>query len=503
MGVIRRQGIKHSIVTFLGVFLGMINVLFIYTYALTKTELGLIRYLISTATLIVPFISLGIASVAIRFFPNFKNESNGHNGFLFFLLSIPLVGYVIFLIFSSLYKENVFSYFEHQEDSYLYLTYVPYVGLLVLGLAYSYLLVNYCSNFKRIVVPSILNDLFIKVALPILSLLYFFEYISFHTLISLFVSAFLLVPVALLVYLAYLGELHLIPRFNFFKKPLLKEMGSYASYRFFGVIGTIAATQIDIYMVGTIIDLGNAGIYTIAFFISTVVGVPMKSLFSISAPIIAESWTNNNVAKIEEIYKKTSINLLIFGVFLLVCIWSSIDYVFDILPNGEDYRPGKYVVLILGLAKLVDMTSGVNTHIIAYSKLFRFDLYLSISLAVLNILFNLLFIPQFGIIGAALATLTSMCIFNLVKFLFVLIKFKIQPFNWSMLGILFLGIGLFGLTILVPDTSYALLNIIINSVIISVIFILSIFYFDVSEDITHLKQLVYKKIKSIIYNTNQ
>lgn len=496
MGVIRRQGIKHSIVTFTGVFLGMINVLFVYTYALTKTELGLIRYLISAATLIVPFISLGITSVAIRFFPNFKNEHNGHNGFLFFLLIIPLLGYFLFLVFIYFLKDNILSYFGNQEDAVLYIAYVPYIILLVLGIAYSYLLVNYCSNFKLIVVPSILNDLFLKVALPILSLSYFFDYISFNTLINFFVSAFLFIPIALLCYLWYLGELYIKPRFKFFKKPLVKEIGNYASYRFFGVIGTVAATQIDIYMVGTLIDLGSAGIYTIALFISTVVAVPMKSLFSISAPIIAESWLANNIAKIDEIYKKTSINLLIFGVLFLTGIWSSIDYIFDILPNGEDYRPGKYVVLILGLAKLVDMTGGVNTHIIAYSKLYRFDLYLSLTLAGLNILFNLLFIPKFGIVGAALATLTSMFIFNLVKFLFVLIKFKIQPFAWSMFWTLLLGVGLFGLTILIPDTIYPLLNIFINSIVISIIFIGVIFYFNVSEDITNLKKIVFDKVRT-------
>ncbi len=498
MGVILRQGFKHSIVTTIATIIGMLNVLFIYTYVLTKEELGLYRYLVSIAQLIAPFLLLGFGQVSVRFFSTFEQKKEKNNGFLFFLLIVPLIAFILFVIACLFFKDKILaSYVDHPDAQVLY-KYLPLVPFLILALMISGLLTKYTANFKRIVVPEIFSNLWLKIAIPILAIAYFFEYIIFYDFIIYTVIAHLLSSTALALYLGWLGKLNLRPNFNLFKPKLLKEIRYYAAYALMGGMGTLIATRIDTYMVGTLIDMEETGVYSIALFIATVIGIPSKSIFRITTPIIAQLWHDNNLPNINKLYRKTALNLLVVGLLLLIGIWASIDLLFEVIPNGDGYKAGKYVVLLLGLAKIIGMVTGLSSSVIMYSYLYRFNFYMSLILAVLNIVFNLIFIPLYGIVGVALATLSSIFIFNLLKYLFVLVKFKMQPFSWQMMGVLALALIAYLSTFLIPKSGIAFLDIIINSICITLIYVPGILYFNFSEDLTLLKQTILKKGRAFL-----
>ena len=498
MGVIIRQGLKHSVVTVLATAVGMINVLLIYTNFLTEQELGLFQYLVSWAKFLVPFLALGIGATAVRFFSVFQNKSEKNNGFLFFVLLIPIISFSLFFIFSWLFKDFIFASIRNHPDVDLLTKYLPYSLIVLFGLLMGGVMTVYIANYKLITVPEIFNNLWIKIAIPCLAVLYYFEFISFNGFILGLVSAYLVSTISLFFYAWRLGILDLKPNMTFFDKPILKEIRNYAAFSLFGGLGTIIATQIDTLMVGSLIDLENAGIYTIALYISTVIGIPLKSVFSITSPIVAESINNKDFANVQKLYFKSSLNLFVIGLLILIGIWASVDYLFQIIPNGESYKAGKYVILLLGIAKIIDMATSINTHIIVYSEHYRFNLYFSLILAILNVIFNLLFIPIFGLVGVAIATLTSMFLFNLLKVIFVWIKFKMQPFSKGMLWVLFLGLISYGITFLLPKTGYPIIDIIINSVSITAIYVPCILYFNLSDDLTLIKQQIIKKIKPFL-----
>ena len=220
-------------------------------------------------------------------------------------------------------------------------------------------------------------------------------------------------------YLTYLGKLSLRLTPSFYTKPILKDMGTYAFYGVLGGIGTKLAFQLDIIMVGAFIDFSSAGIYTIALFIAGIMTKPIYAIFAIASPIISKAWKENNLSEIEQIYQKSSINLLLVGIAFMGLVWISIDDLFNILPNGEELSRGKYVVLFLGLSKIVDMATSVNGQIIGYSKFFRFNFYAVLILAALNIVSNITLIPLYGMVGAAMATCLSQFIYNLMKYVYL------------------------------------------------------------------------------------
>lgn len=492
MGVIKRQGIKNSMVNYAGVLLGMLNMVFIYTHS--KEQYGMVQWFISTSLLLMPFILFGMNALVIKFFPTFQDPEKKHNGFLGLLLTGAMIGLTVFviafLLFGDYFRE------DFSDKPFIYRAFFCLLPLTCLrGLIE--LLTQYISNFHRIVIPGLLNQ-FIKVSLPILILLFVFDKISsIHIMYGVILNYFI-VLIALLFYLKKLGQLHLKPQLKFVKKPLLKEMGTFASYGILGLIGTQLALRLDTNMVGNLMGEYSTGIYSMALMIAGVIEIPTFALMKITAPIVSEAWKHKDMDKLEELYKKSSINLLIFGIFLFLGIWCCLDDLFSILPKFDDLLPVKNVILFIGLAKLFDMLTSINNQVIGYSKYFRFNFYAILAMAVFNVVTNLVFIPIYGENGAALATLVSLSLYNLLKFGYVKYRFDMIPFTWDTARIILLGLGVYFLTSLFPETNFAILNILIKSVFITVVFGGLVLALRISEDVNELAFQGLNKVLGIL-----
>ncbi|MEI8205209.1 MAG: lipopolysaccharide biosynthesis protein, partial [Bacteroidota bacterium] len=96
MGIVIRQSIKGSIVTYAGAFLGFLTTAFVVTFFLTPEQFGLTRVLIEAAGLVALFAQVGLSSSAVKFFPQFKTEDGRNHGFLFYLIALPVVGFLLF-----------------------------------------------------------------------------------------------------------------------------------------------------------------------------------------------------------------------------------------------------------------------------------------------------------------------------------------------------------------------------------------------------------------------
>lgn len=487
MGVIKSQSIKHSIITYLGVVIGTANLFLIYPLALDQAQLGLIRFLTDVAFIFTPFILLGANSIAIRFYPQFRNEENGHNGLLALISLITLVGFLLFLAIYYAFKPQILSFWSNASpllDKYLFLI-VPTTFAVV----YSSLYTNYASNFHRIAIPqAILNSN--KLLLPALALLYYFGYIVFDWVAwGLMLSYFLMLLLSIF-YLYWLGEWNL--RFNlpFITKPMAKKMAEFAGYGVLGGLGTTFVTRVDTVMITAMTTLAKTGIYSIPSLMASVIEVPTKAVNNISAPIIAAAWRENNKQEIQSIYQKSSLNLLIVGVLLFILAWASIDDLYAIIPNGEEYISGKYAFFWLGLSKIFDMATGVNNQVIGYSKYFKFNFYTVIVLAIFTVLTNLWLIPIYDIVGAALASAASMAIYNFAKFAFIWWKFDLQPFSWRTLAVVGIAPVAYFPVMQLPafgDTTLSIVvHIAVASALITLIFGALIYAFKISTDINGL-----------------
>jgi len=150
------------------------------------------------------------------------------------------------------------------------------------------------------------------------------------------------------------------------------------------------------------------------------------------------------------------------------------------------------VVLLIGLGKLTDMLFGVNGEIIVLSKYYKFNVLTVAILAIAIIVGNLMLIPNYGIDGAAAASLGAMLLFNLIKFIFVFVKFKIQPFSINTIKFL----GIIGIVILLnlatPRINNVYIDVVIRSFSITTALLILTYFMKVSPEINGILNRVLK-----------
>lgn len=495
MGVIKRQSIKQSLANYFGVAIGAISTLFIFPMA--PDEIGLLRFVIAAATLALPFVSMGVGITVVRFFPEFENKENSHNGLLGFSLIIIFLGFCIFLGLVYLFRDTIFDFYSQKPAEYL--DYLIFAIPLVLMLALIQLLKFHTSNFHRVVVPFIANELFLKLVLPSLILLFVWNYIGIGTMVNGLMIGYFLIVVMMTAYLWYLDELRISFKFPLLKnKDLRKRIGAFTLYSLLGSLGAVLAFQIDVFMVGSIQTMYATGVYTMSLFIANTIDVPSRALFSIAAPIISKAWNDENMDEIRDLYTRSSINLFVIGAFFFLLIWLNVDDLFSILPKGDVLMEGKYVIFFIAISKLITQLTGINNVIINYSKYYRFNLYAILVLAVVNISLNLYLIPQYPITGAAIATMISLILFNLMKVTFLYFRYKMHPFSFKTIqAFVITGLCYFILTIL-PSTPHTLFNIFIKSITLVVVFGGLTLYLNLSSDISQLVKGYLTKLKTFL-----
>jgi O-antigen/teichoic acid export membrane protein len=363
--------------------------------------------------------------------------------------------------------------------------------------AFLQLFVNYSSNFHRIAIPAVFPNL-IKVGLPILILLFIWQMIAIEQVVDGIMITFTLALLGSVGYLFWLRQLRLKPDFSLLTKERLKAIRAFAVFSLFSSVGSVLAFRIDSFMVTKILDFQSNGAYNISLFIANVIAIPTTAVAQISGPIITTSIQEKNFEHVKKLYQGTSINLLVVGLLLFIGIMASIEDLFSLMPKSEEMQGGVMIVFLIGLAKLIDMGTSINNQIISYSKYYRFGFYSILLMAAFNIFANLILIPRFQIVGAAAATLASLTLYNLVKLVFIQWRFNMQPFSWKTLWLLTIAGAVYLLSVLIPSTGSALLDILIKSIVIGGAYIGAVSYFNISLEFNDLIFGMIEKLKGLL-----
>ncbi len=494
MGIIQKQSISGTIYSYLGVVLGFVTTGILYPRVFTTDEVGLLRILVLYAVLFSQFAGLGINAITIKLFPYFRNYEQKHHGFLGLALLVSSVGLLISVSAFILLKGSIIG--RDIEGNALFAKYFYFVVPLIIFT----LLLNVFDTYYRVLYNAVKGIIYKEVIQRILILfviiLFFYEAIDFHSTVLLYLFALILPSILLFFSLIYNKQLFLIPDLEFIDKKLTREIINVGAFGIIASFSGVLVMTIDTIMVQRMLGLSLAGIYSITFFFGTLILVPLRTMGKISSIIIADAWKNNDLKEINEIYKKSSISLSVIGLLLFIGIWGNIDNVFQIIQH--EYLPGKPVILIIGIASLIDIALSVSPHIIVNSNHFRYLSYFLLIFAVVIIISNFLLIPLYGIVGAAIATLISKLIFNLIKYMFLYFKYGLQPFTSKIILAYLIGITTYYISLLIPPQSNYIVDLIIRSISILIIFSLPVYYFKISEDINNkvdstIKSLFTKK----------
>jgi O-antigen/teichoic acid export membrane protein len=457
------QALKFSIINYIGAAIGIVSTLFIYPN--DKEFLGIIRYIFDGSQILMAFFVFGTSQSLVNYFPRFKNSEEKRNIFFSSTVLLVIVNSILFSVIFLLLANSLSSILPdfHAFD---------YIGYsIVVGFAFAIMDLSkrQASNYKKIAIPTVLERFSIKVFLPIIFLLLLGGMITVETGQIIYVICFVILFVIALMYVKKIASI----QFNFnhkkvFDRSFRSEYIKYSVFAFFSILGSLLAFKIDGIMVPNLIEGANAmtanGTYSIGVALAATLAIPAIGLYTIYSPIITEYIAKDDITSLGKKYQEVSKLLFAIGGFLLCCIFLGVDDLFSILPTSENLIDTIPVILILSFNVVIDMSTGFNSHILLYSKYYRFNMVAIAILVVLNISLNIYFIKylDWGIEGAAYATLISMTLYNSVKLIFIYLKYKIQPFTQKHFILLGAFFGSVSLLHMIPTTTYVILDIILK-----------------------------------------
>ena len=477
MGIVVNQSIKNTIITYLGFGIGAINVLFLFTKFIDPVYFGVITFILSTANIMMPLMAFGVHNTIVKFYSSFKTRQS-QNGFLTLMLMLPFI-VIIPAIGISFIAFDAISDWISKEN--------PIVGdytwyIIITAISFAYFEVFYAWSKVQLqsVFGNFMKEVFHRVCTAVLLLLVYFDYINTQELIQAIVGVYVLRTIIMKMYAYSL-------RFPSLKHIQLKGTSRILKYTSLIIIaGSVAniILEIDKFMIGKYVAIENVAFYGVAIYIATVIGVPLRSMHQITYPLTAKLLNEKNKVELKKLYQKSSLSLFIISGFIFLIIILNINQLYVLLP--DDYTSGLIIVFVIGLAKLYDNALGNNNAILFNSDYYRVVLLLGVLLAISTVILNALFIPKFGINGAAYASCITIFLYNTIKVLFVSLKFKMQPFTINTYKTLALIIFSGFCFYFWEFPFYPVINIALKSLLLSVFYGFVVYRFNLSSDITAL-----------------
>lgn len=491
MSVIRKQSIKGSTYAYLGAFVGFITRGYIFPHVLTEEQVGLFGVLLSVSVLLSQFSNLGYNNVGTRLFPYFRNKENKNNGYLFLGSAISVIGFLVCLGLFHIFETQIVNHYS--ENSKLFVDYIWYIFPLTFftvffGLfdAYSRVLYNSTSG-------TFLKEVVQRLLILFSVILFYFNVYDFDYFVIAFVISTSIPTLMLMWKIQRMGELSFRPNLSFITPSFRNQIIQVSLFGMLAGVSFVVISFIDTIMVNHILGLHETGIYTVAFFFGTIIVLPGRSLYRITTTVIADAWKENDLQKIAKIYSNSCTYQMLIGCFIFVGIWANIDNIFQILPPV--YASGKFVIFWISLANVIEMLTGVNGVILGTSKHYRFDTLFMIILMILAVISNYLLIPVLGITGSGLATFISLLLFNFLRFWILFHYYGLQPYHKRNLLIIVISLIAYGAVSIIPINNNFIIDALIRSSVISIIFFILSYTFKISEELNaKFRELLTKAI---------
>lgn len=484
MGVIKRQGIKNTIITYIGILIGAVNIIFIQPKLLTPEELGLTRLLYDFAYMIGLAVPLGLPNIIVKFFPFFKDRNLKHNGFAGLILIVFSIGFIISASCLLIFKPEITSHYIDKAS--LFVHYFSFIIPFTFIVSAITITTAYCQALFKSTIPSFLNDICLRLGTIVITIMYFNKWISLDYYVYLFIGLYAIELLVIVGYIIFVDTVSFKPNKVILKEHSVKKMMKFGLLLCLASFASIALRKVDVLFLGTN-SLELVAVYTTAIFIASFIEVPLGALERISHTKIADNFAKDNFVEIEKIYKDSVKYLLIIGGLLFIGINTCTQYVYQIGHLPDIYLQCLDVVYIVSIAALINVSTGINSAIMFYSKHYVLGTFLLVGTLIITILLNVLLIPKYGIYGAAIASAAGSLIYNFSKFCFIYYKFKFQPYTVKSLLVLSIIFLCNFIGYITPElSSNPVVNVLMKGSIVSILYISAIYQFKISPEIFNM-----------------
>ncbi len=494
MGSIRKQTIISSILVYIGFFIGFINN-FLYTKEgyFTLEQYALTRIFFDFAQIMFAFGSLGVIPVIYKFYPYYKDNLEERKiDLLTWAMVMAFLGFIIILVGGWYFQPFFVKKFI--ENSKLVLDYYVWLFPFAMGMLFFSVIEGFCWAVQKSVLSNFLKETGMRIITTILIALFYLKVVSFSQFIYLFAFQYLVIFIVLFVYLYKAGHLYFNFRISRVTRKYWKKMVNMQLLIYSGTVIAAVSATIDSLIIASIMGLGSTAIFVFAQYAANLIQVPMRSIQAISASILARAWKDKDYKEINRIYSRSSINLLLMSLFIFGHIWLNVSDGVEVLHIQKKYLDGLSVMFILGMVRIVDAGTGLNSMVINTSTFWKFDFYSGVILLAFRLPLTYFLIKKFGIIGSAYAELIAYTVFNFIRFEFLRRKFNMQPFSIKTIYSILLGLAAYFICHLLLKDMHGWLGIFMRVGLFSGIMAGGIFYWKLTPDAGQLYDVLLKRL---------
>lgn len=485
MGIVLKQSFRNTIFLVLGFGIGGINTLFLYTHFLEEAYYGLIIFILSTANILMPLMVFGMQHSVIKYFSSYK-EKQDRDSLLTWSLILPLLIILPLGFIGTIAYETIANWISKENG--LIKDYTVLIFLCAVFMGYFEVFYAWTKVQMNTVFGNFIREVFARACATILLIAVYLKWITPEQFMYAITFVYFLRMLLMKLYAFYIY----FPKITFKRPDNFKEILRYSLYLILaGSAGTILL-EIDKFMIPQLKNIAEVAYYSVGIYIASVVAIPSRAMHQITYPITAKYLNDGDLEGVEKLYKQSSINLLIAGGLLFILINVNIVDMYKIIDKTQ-YSVGVWVVLMISISELYKLALGTNGAILTNSKYYRMFFYFSIGMAFCVIVLNKYLIQLIGIDGAALATLITILLFSTVKILYIQSKLKMQPFSKKtiliLVLILVLGVGFY----FVNFDFYPIVNILLKSAIISLLYGIVVVKMKLSDDVNELVDKLLKR----------
>lgn len=188
----------------------------------------------------------------------------------------------------------------------------------------------------------------------------------------------------------------------------------------FGGISQMIIKRTDVLMLGAMVDLETVGIYTAANRIAMLITFVLGSVNIIAAPMLAAAYHGARHEQFKTIIRKAMLwstigGLPLFGVMILWPQWLLSFF-------GPQFVQGKLLLQVLAIGQLFNAATGPVGFAMLMTGMERTFAWTTGIVSMGNVLGNLVAIPIWGALGAAMVAAISIAVLNISLLIFVTMR---------------------------------------------------------------------------------
>ncbi|MBC7873774.1 MAG: lipopolysaccharide biosynthesis protein [Ferruginibacter sp.] len=497
MSSIRRQSIISSVVIYIGFAVGLLNTYFFTRQGtFTEAEYGLTTIFIAIATMMSAIAAMAMPSFIFKFYPYYNdNLPPRKNDMITWALLVSLIGFILVMITGWALKHLVLKKFGTNSPQLV--SYYYWIFPMGLGLTIYTVLEAYAWSLHKSVLTNFLKEVQWRLFTTILIVLFVTHTIrDFDLFIKLFAFTYPGIAVTLFAYLIITKKIHFTFKVSKVSRRFLKKILALCSFVYGGTLIFTLSQVFDTIIIASVLEDGpaKAGVFGLATIMTSIIQAPQRGIVSASISHLSKAWKEKNMALLQKVYQRSSINLLIFACGIFLLIWMNFSDGITAFGVKSFYLNAEWIFFLLGLTKIIDLGTGVNAQIIATSTYWKFELVSGIILLTVMLPLTYVLTKEYGLIGPAIAMLVSISIYNSIRIIFLWKKFRLFPLTIESLYTILLAGACYGICHFVFINLHGLPGIFFRSILFIMLYGAGIVYLKLSPDIQPVILTIKKRL---------